>query len=93
MKRLWLKDIDFLSKNAEGNNCREILRILNKIESSKTETQDYCLLNLNGAETDLFEDFLTDLICEIGIGEDNEINQTGRYIDDLIDIFNPRDTN
>jgi len=93
MKKLWSKDISFLFKNAKRNqNNNEILLILNKIELNKIENQDYCLLDLNRVETDLVEDFLTDLICEIGIGEDGEVNQTGRYIDDLIDVFNTRDS-
>ncbi len=93
MKKLWSKDISFLFKNAKRNqNNNEILLILNKIELNKIENQDYCLLDLNRVETDLVEDFLTDLICEIGIGEDGEVNQTGRYIDNLIHVFNTRDS-
>ena len=93
MKRLWSKDLNFLFKNAERNNSDAILALLNKIESTKTENHDYYLLDLNELERDLIEDFLTDLISEIGIGKDDEINQTGRYIDSLIDILNTRDIN
>ena len=91
MKKLWSKDINFLSKNAnENQNYNEILHILNKIESTKIESRDYYFLDLTETETDLVEDFLTDLICKIGIDEDGEVNQTGKYIDDLIDVFNTR---
>ena len=93
MKKLWSKDISFLSKNAERKqNRNEILLILNKIEPIKTDNKNYYFLDLNEIETDLIEDFLTDLICEIGFGEDGEVNQTGRYIDDLIDVFNTIDS-
>ena len=91
MKKLWLKDFNFLLKNAKDNqNSNDILRLLNKIELTKEKNRDYYILNLNEIEMDLIEDFLTDLIGEFGIGEDGEINQTGRYVDDLIDIFNTR---
>lgn len=93
MKKLWLKDFNFLHKNLKDySNDTEIIRILKKIESTKSENQDFCFIDLNENETDLIEDFLIDLISEIGIGEDGEINQTGRYLDDLIDVFNTRDS-
>ena len=91
LNRVWEKDIKFLSVKAKEHRNKDIvLLILNRIKLSKSADQSHYIVNLNEQETDVIEDFLGDLICEIGIDNTGEINQTGRYIDDLIDIFNPR---
>jgi hypothetical protein len=85
MIKLWSTDLHFLRKKAIELSSLELLSpVFHKIESAKNPTKDFYEFELNETDLEIIDDFLTSLI---GVGEDGEIDATGRYADKLIDVF------
>lgn len=85
MINLYARDLRFLHKKAaEQSNLELLLPIFHKIELAKHPTKDFYEFDLSETELEVIEDFLTSLI---GVGDDEEIDATGRYAEKLLDVF------
>jgi len=59
------------------------------IESKKNEFQDIvCTLDLSENEIENLIDILMDYLTSFGFTDDDEINDVGRDIESIIDLFN-----
>ncbi|HZH33808.1 MAG TPA: hypothetical protein VEX64_03150 [Pyrinomonadaceae bacterium] len=85
MIKLHSGDLHFLrDKAVDFSNIERILPIFHKIYSAKQPERDIYEFELNEEELEIIEDYLSSLIS---VGEDGEIDSTGRRADNLIDVF------
>ena len=88
MNKIFLsqKQLTFLLKNIEDSDLQQ--KIKNSLKKLSND-EKYCLFQLSNDSKWKISQSLADLLCNIGMKDDNELNSTGYLIEELIDIFNP----